>query len=125
MQVTVGGEAVQHCTPPLSNVTSVFSREYDGISVYTPPLVCSLDYPTLTVVHGDLHNPSCTAEEVANSGDAGLSAAVVGTPATFQVVARDAFGNIRSGFLFEAPNDKYISQKRQVPGSRRLPQLHS
>ncbi|CAM9398051.1 unnamed protein product, partial [Hapterophycus canaliculatus] len=96
MQVTIGGEAVQHCTPPLSN-DSVLSREYDGMSVYSPPPVCSLDYPTLTVVHGDLHTASCTAEEVANSGDEGLSAAVVGAPARFHVVARDAFGNIRTG----------------------------
>lgn len=95
MQVTVGGEAVQHCTPPLSNVTSVLRREYDGRSVYSPPSVCSLDYPTLTVVHGDLHTASCTAEEVAYSGDTGLSATVVGALAKFQVVARDEFGNIR------------------------------
>lgn len=98
MQVTMGGEGIQHCTPPLSN-DSVLTREYDGMSVYSPPSVCSLDYPTLTVVHGDLHTASCTAEEVANSGDEGLSKAVVGVPAKFQVVARDAFGNIR----FAAP----------------------
>ncbi|CAN0406202.1 unnamed protein product, partial [Scytosiphon promiscuus] len=36
MQVTVGGEAIQHCTPPLSN-SSVLSREYDGMSEYSPP----------------------------------------------------------------------------------------
>lgn len=96
MRVTIGGEAVQHCTPPInSSTTSVLSREYDGISVYSPPSGCSLDYPTLTVVHGDLHTPSCTAEEVANSGDEGLSKAVVGIPANFQVISRDAFGNIR------------------------------
>lgn len=95
MQVTIGGEAIHHCTPPLSNTTSVLTREYNGISVYSPPSVCSLAYPTLTVVHGDLHTASCTAEEVANSGDTGLSAAIVGAPANFQVVARDAFGNIR------------------------------
>lgn len=94
MQVAIGGEAVQHCTPPLSN-SSVLSREYDGVSVYSPPSVCSLDHPSLTVVHGDLHTASCTAEGLANSGDEGLSAAVVGVPAKFQVVARDAFGNIR------------------------------
>ncbi|CAM9800578.1 unnamed protein product [Ectocarpus sp. 6 AP-2014] len=103
MRVTIGGEAVQHCTPPVnSTTTSVLSREYDGISVYSPPSGCSLDYPTLTVVHGDLHTPSCTAEEVANSGDEGLSKAVVGVPANFQVVSRDAFGNIRSFRLYFA-----------------------
>lgn len=94
MQVTIGGEAVQHCTPPMSN-SSVLAREYDGISVYSPPAVCSLGYPGLSVVHGDLHTPSCTAQE--RSGETGLSAAVVGAPAKFQVVARDAFGNIRYG----------------------------
>lgn len=92
MQVAIGGEAVQHCTPPLSN-SSLLSREYDGISVYSPPSICSLDYPILTVVHGDLHTSSCTAEEL--PGDKGLSATTVGLPAKFQVVARDAFGNIR------------------------------
>lgn len=92
MHATLGGEAVQHCTPALSN-SSVVSREYDGISVYSPPSVCSLNNPALTVVHGDLHTTSCTAEEL--YGEEGLSAAVVGEPARFQVVARDAFGNIR------------------------------
>lgn len=96
MQVTVGGETVQHCAPAASDtVTSVLSREYDGTTVYSPPSYCSPAFPTLTVVHGDLHTPSCTAEEVAGAGDTGLSAAVVGEPATFRVVARDAFGNIR------------------------------
>lgn len=92
MQVTIGGEAVQHCTPPMSNST-VLGREYDGISVYSPPSVCSLGYPAFYVVHGDLHTSSCTAQEP--SGETGLSAAVVGAPAKFEVVARDAFGNIR------------------------------
>lgn len=94
MQVMVGGEPVQHCTPPLSN-TSVLGREYDGMSVYSPPSVCSLAYPTLAVVHGDLHTSSCTAEEWSN--EEGLSAATVGSPAQFSVVSRDAFGNIRYG----------------------------
>lgn len=92
MRVMVGGESVQHCTPPLSN-SSVLTREYDGMSVYSPPSVCSLDYPTLTVVHGDVHDTSCTAEEL--EGEEGLSAAVVGETAKFSVVSRDAFGNIR------------------------------
>lgn len=94
MQVTVGGEMVQHCTPaPADTSTNVLNREYDGVSVYSPPSDCSLAYPSLAVVHGDLHTASCTAEE--DTGDTGLSAAVVGEPATFRVVARDAFGNIR------------------------------
>lgn len=92
MQVTIGGEMVQHCTPPMSNSTAL-ARQYDGISVYSPPSVCSLGYPALSVVHGDLHTSSCTAQEP--SGETGLSAAVVGAPAKFEVVARDAFGNIR------------------------------
>lgn len=94
MQVTVGGEPVQNCLPtdPSSN-PAVLDREYDGITVYSPPAGCSLAFRSLTVVHGDLHTPSCTAEE--DAGDTGLSAAVVGEPATFRVVARDAFGNIR------------------------------
>lgn len=92
MRVTVAGEPVRHCTPPLSN-SSVLSREYDGITVYSPPSICSLDYPTLTVIHGDLHESSCTAEETGN--EAGLSAARVGRMASFSVVSRDAFGNIR------------------------------
>lgn len=94
MQVTVGGEAVQHCTPaPSAASAAVLGREYDGMSVYSPPADCSLTFPTLTVVHGDLHAASCTAEE--DIGDTGLSAAIVGVPSTFRVVARDAFGNIR------------------------------
>ena len=88
MQVNIGGEPVKHCTPPLSN-SSLFHREYDGITVYAAPLRCSLDYPTLIVVHGDLHTSSCTAR------GKGLSAAVVGEPANFEVISRDAFGNIR------------------------------
>lgn len=92
MRVTIGGEPVQHCTPPLSN-SSVLRREYDGISVYSPPSVCSLDYPTLTIVHGDLHEASCTASESAD--ETGLSAAKVGEISSFSVVSRDAFGNIR------------------------------
>lgn len=92
MQVNVGGEAIQHCTPALSN-SSVLGREYNGVSVYSPPSVCSLNFPSLTVVHGDLHLSSCTAQELGN--EKGLSAAVVGAPAKFEVVARDAFGNIR------------------------------
>lgn len=93
MQVTVAGEAVQHCTS--DTTTSVLTREYNGESVYSPPSTCSLGYPALTVVHGDLHTASCTAEEDEGDNDTGLSSAVVGVPATFRVVARDAFGNIR------------------------------
>ncbi len=108
MQVTVGGEAVQHCIEAPSDATlAVLSREYDGVSVYTAPDGCSLEYPTLTIVHGDLHTPSSTAEEAIESGESGLSAAVVGAPAQFMVVARDAFGNIRFapqiGSVWHAP----------------------
>ena len=92
MQVKIEGEPVKHCTPPLFN-NSVLNREYDGITVYTAPSVCSLDYPTLTVVHGDLHTPSCTGQEIDN--EHGLWTAVVGETAKYEIVARDAFGNIR------------------------------
>lgn len=93
MRVTMGNEPIQHCTPPLTN-SSIFSRQYDGISVYSPPSVCSLEYPTLSVVHGDLHISSCTAEHTFGK-QTGLSNAVVGETAEFSVISRDAFGNIR------------------------------
>lgn len=115
MQVTVGGEAVQHCTPSPSDTvdTSVLSREYDGMTVYSPPVYCSLVYPTLTVVHGDLHTASCTAEEA--SGDTGLSAAVVGAPATFRVVARDAFGNIRYIYIVHTQRSARYATSCRTP----------
>lgn len=93
MQVTVGGEPVQNCLPTADPTASVLDREYDGMTVYSPPTECSLQFRDLTVVHGDLHTPSCTAEE--DTADTGLSAAEVGVTAKFRVVARDAFGNIR------------------------------
>lgn len=93
IRVKIGGEPVQHCTPPLSN-SSVFSRQYDGMSVYYPPSMCSLESPTLNIVHGDLHDSSCTAQEL-EEREQGLSAAVVGKAAEFSVISRDAFGNIR------------------------------
>lgn len=114
MQVTIGGEPVQHCTPPLSKA-SVLTREYDGITPYSPPSVCSLEYPTLTVVHGDLHGSSCTAEE--SHGEEGLATAVVGQTAAFSVISRDAFGNIRyhvvhRGYCGEAWPSREISEGR-------------
>ena len=113
MQVTVGGEGVQHCVNAPSDTTlAVLSREYDGMSVYAPPAGCSLAYPALTIVHGDLHTPSCTAEEHVDSGETGLSAAVVGAPAQFTVIARDAFGNIRS-----APENAAVLPRSSSRGS--------
>lgn len=76
-----------------------WEREYDGLEVYEAPSFCSHSAPTLLVVHGPLHAPASQVR------GAGISSAIVGVPSTFDVLANDAFGNLRSGD--ETPHFSY------------------
>eukprot|EP00953_Heterococcus_sp_UTEX-ZZ885_P018963 10595-Heterococcus_DN1.PRE.1 len=71
VRVTINGDPVQLCATAVTDLLDPL-REYSGTAAYATPAGCALSPGTLTVVHGELHEPSCTAT------GAGLTAAAVG-----------------------------------------------
>jgi PA14 domain/Filamin/ABP280 repeat len=90
VRVTINGDPVQLCATAVTDLLDPL-REYSGTAAYATPAGCALSPGTLTVVHGELHEPSCTAT------GAGLTAAAVGAATSITVQARDSFGNLRDG----------------------------
>eukprot|EP01032_Pedospumella_encystans_P016613 gene16613-18946_t len=85
-------EQIKSCTaasPPF-----VFNRSYDGVDAYVSPVFCSTSHPTLTVVHADLSAAHTTYNDLP---DETLAFAQVGKTNSFTILARDMFGNLRTG----------------------------
>jgi len=72
----------------------VFSRYYDGVNAWYTPSFCTLNKPTLRVVHHTFNAPSCTYEDGTAQQ---LAYATVGIANSFTIQSRDQFGNIRQG----------------------------
>jgi len=72
----------------------IFNRIYDGKVSYKEPIFCSTTHPTLKVVHNDLHASSSTYTDKPNQA---LAYAVTGVENSFEIQARDQFGNLRIG----------------------------
>ena len=72
----------------------VYARYYDGVNHYVEPSFCTLDHPTLTVVHNDLSPAMSTYNDLPGET---LAFAEVGLMNEFTIEARDVFGNLRMG----------------------------
>ena len=72
----------------------VYDRYYDGVDAWVEPEFCTLDHPTLLVVHNDLSPPATTYND---APDSSLAYAMVGIMNSFTIEARDIFGNLRRG----------------------------
>ena len=72
----------------------IYSREYNGLSIYKHPNFCSTAVPTLHVVHNDF---SADSSDYDDSPNMSLTYAEVGTENSFIINSRDKFGNLRFG----------------------------